>query len=190
MDIYGMVIFYLFQLFDFVMDWVCDFFNKEVVVDCFKLYEYLIGWVKVQVSMEEKCCCKGYLVMLELVLMKCKDVIGIWVVCNFIDDVYCLIDWIKVVDWCMVVEEKDYIENVKFNGYWFYYLILDVFIDFFNYMGYILSYYFVEIQLCMIVMDLWVLLEYEMKYKYYINDLEWIEKEFCCCVDQLVFCDV
>lgn len=190
MDIYGTTTPYLPQLLDFVMDRVRDLSNKEVAADRPKLYEHLIGRVKAQASMEEKCRRKGYPVTPESALTKCKDAIGIRVVCNFIDDVYRSIDRIKAADWCTVVEEKDYIENAKPNGYRSYHLTLDVPTDLPDYTGHAPSHYFVEIQLRTIAMDSWASLEHEMKYKHHVNDPERIEKELRRCADQLASCDV
>lgn len=101
-----------------------------------------------------------------------------------------LIGRVKAADWCTVVEEKDYIENAKPNGYRSYHLILDVPTDLPDYTGHAPSHYFVEIQLRTIAMDSWASLEHEMKYKHHVNDPERIEKELRRCADQLASCDV
>ena len=52
-----------------------------------KLYEHLITRVKTSESMAAKCQRKGYPVYTASALRKCRDGVGIRIVCNFIDDI-------------------------------------------------------------------------------------------------------
>lgn len=155
-----------------------------------KLYEHLIGRIKTPESMEEKCQRKGYPVSTESALRKCKDAVGIRIVCNFIDDIDRCLDLFHQVNWCSVVKEKDYIRNAKPNGYRSYHLILDVLTQAVDIDGNQPGHYYVEIQLRTIAMDSWASLEHEMKYKHNIAHPERISKELKRCADQLASCDV
>lgn len=155
-----------------------------------KIYEHLISRVKAPDSMVEKCQRKGYPVTTESALRRCKDAIGIRIVCNFIDDIYRCLDLLRAAGWCDIVKEKDYITNAKPNGYRSYHIILNVTTPYEDVDGHVPGHYFVEIQLRTISMDSWASLEHEMKYKHHIQDPERIGKELKRCADQLASCDV
>lgn len=190
MDIYGPATPYLPKILNQVMDQIRDLNNAVVAKEEPKLYEHLIGRVKAQASMEEKCHRKGFPVTPESALRRCKDAIGIRIVCTFIDDVYRTIRQLRQVTWATVVKEKDYINNAKPNGYRSYHLILDVTVDYPDLTGQLPGHYFVEIQLRTIAMDSWAALEHELKYKHNIADPARIGKELRRCADQLASCDV
>lgn len=155
-----------------------------------KLYEHLIGRVKTPASMVEKCHRKGYPVTVQSALRKCRDAVGIRLVCNFIDDISRCIKLLEEANWCSIVKEKDYIRNAKPNGYRSYHLILDVVEPYQDLDGNQPGHYFVEVQLRTIAMDSWASLEHELKYKHDIKNAERIGKELKRCADQLASCDV
>lgn len=190
MDIYGSYHDQLPLILDDIMDQLRSLNRQAVAHHQPKLYEHLIGRVKDPDSMAEKCERKGYPVTTESALRKCRDAIGIRLVCNFIDDVYRNVELIKQANWCTVVKEKDYIANSKPNGYRSYHLILDVTVPYVDIDGQQPGHYFVEIQLRTIAMDSWASLEHEMKYKHDIKNPERIGKELRRCADQLAACDV
>lgn len=155
-----------------------------------KLYEHLIGRVKTPDSMAEKCQRKNYPVTTESALTRCHDAIGLRMVCNFIDDIPRCLKELKRVDWCQVVNEKDYVTNAKPNGYRSYHVILKVTVPYRDYQGQQPGHFYVEIQLRTIAMDTWASLEHEMKYKHNIQNPELISRELKRCADQLASCDV
>lgn len=164
--------------------------QKEIKNNKNKLYEHLIGRIKTEDSMMDKCQRKGFSLSPKSALYECKDAIGIRIVCNFIDDVYRAIELLKQADWCTVVKEKDYITRSKPNGYRSYHLILKVATPYPAIDGSMAGSYFVEIQLRTIAMDSWASLEHEMKYKHNIENSAQIVKELKRCADQLASCDV
>lgn len=89
-----------------------------------------------------------------------------------------------------VVEEKDYILNVKPNGYRSYHMILEVITPFPDCDGNENGKYYIEIQLRTIAMDSWASLEHQMKYKKNITNHERITKELKRCADELASCDL
>lgn len=190
MEIYGVYGKYLPRVKEFVMNKIVEMNQTEILRKNEKLYEHLIGRVKTEDSMIEKCQRKGLSLNSKSSLTECKDAIGIRVVCNFIDDIYRVVNLLKQQDWCNVIKEKDYVSNSKQNGYRSYHLIVSVTTDFPGIEAPKNGRYFVEVQLRTIAMDSWASLEHEMKYKHNVKNAEQIGKELKRCADQLASCDV
>ena len=155
-----------------------------------RLFEHLIGRVKSEKSMEEKCQRKGLPLNEQSALRENRDSIGIRIVCNFIDDIYTCINLIEKMSDVEVVKKKDYITNAKKNGYRSYHLILLITTNDEDVDGNIPGKYYVEVQLRTIAMDTWASLEHEMKYKHNIKNPELISKELKRVADELASCDV
>ncbi len=155
-----------------------------------RLYEHLRGRVKSEASMEGKCKRKDLPLTPQSALRANRDSVGLRVVCNFIDDIYTCIDFIKQWDNVSVYQEKDYITNAKPNGYRSYHMILDVTVPDEDVDSNIPGHYFVEVQLRTIAMDTWASLEHEMKYKHQIKNPEMIGEELKRVADELASCDV
>lgn len=155
-----------------------------------RLYEHLSYRIKSDESMREKLARNGLEPTAHNALRSVTDAIGLRIVCLFIDDVYENISMIKSLPGCAVVQEKDYIQNSKPNGYRSYHMILDVTIDALDVDGSIPGHYYVEIQLRTIAMDTWAALEHELKYKKHISNPEMIAQELHRCANDLAACDV
>lgn len=155
-----------------------------------RLYEHLRGRVKREASMEGKCKRKDLPLTPQSALRANRDSVGLRVVCNFIDDIYTCIDFIKQWDNVNVYQEKDYITNAKTNGYRSYHMIFDVTVPDEDVDGNIPGHYFVEVQLRTIAMDTWASLEHDMKYKHQIKNPEMIGNELKRVADELASCDV
>lgn len=155
-----------------------------------RLYEHLIGRVKTEASMTEKCERKNLPLTVHSALKENKDSVGIRVVCNFIDDIYQWVDLIDSWENSSIVKKKDYITNVKPNGYRSYHLILDQELPQTDVDGNTPGHYYVEIQLRTIAMDTWASLEHEMKYKHEVKNAEMISQELKRVADELASCDV
>lgn len=140
--------------------------------------------------MAEKCERKGYPVNTESALRKCRDAVGVRIVCNFISDIDRCLDQLRQADWCQIIKEKDYITNAKPNGYRSYHVIINETVPYRDVDGNEPGHFYVEIQLRTIAMDSWASLEHEMKYKHNIADPERIGRELKRCADQLASCDV
>lgn len=142
--------------------------------------EHCLARIKSEESMREKCRHLGLPESQDSALRVIHDAIGIRIVCAFLDDVYRVAAYLKSFDDLEVYEEKDYIRNVKPNGYRSYHLILRV-----------PAGYFVEIQLRTISMDTWAALEHHMKYKKKLTtNLDLIGNELKRCADELASTDV
>ena len=88
------------------------------------------------------------------------------------------------------VKYKDYIKNVKPNGYRSYHLIVEITAPYEDILGNNPGKFFAEIQVRTIAMDSWASLEHQMKYKHDIKNPELIVKELKRCADELAACDV
>ena len=141
--------------------------------------EHLLGRIKSEESMREKCRRKGLPETPESALEKIHDAIGLRVVCAFLDDVYTIRDRLLALPRIRLVEERDYIRHVKPNGYRSFHMIIIV--DEKTY---------AEIQLRTISMDTWAALEHHLKYKKEIGrGTALISAELKRCADELASTD-
>ena len=104
---------------------------------------------------------------------KLNDLIGIRIVCLFLDDVYEVAQILKKQQDIKVIKEKDYIEKPKKNGYMSLHLIVDIPI-YFNEESETKR---VEIQIRTVAMDFWSVLEYQLMYKKNVSGAEKAAKE-------------
>ena len=140
--------------------------------------EHLKYRIKSDESMREKCRRKGLPETEDSALHQVQDAIGLRIVCTFLDDVYSVRDSIKSIEGIEVVREKDYIRNVKPNGYRSYHLIVKI------------QGYFAEIQIRTISMDTWAALEHHMRYKKKLGgNTALIFEELKRCADELAATD-
>jgi putative GTP pyrophosphokinase len=153
-------------------------------------YEHLIYRVKDVDSMEEKCVRKGLPVSARSALRDIYDAIGLRIVCRFIHDIYTNLEYIKSIPGCEIIREKDYIKNVKPNGYRSYHIIIKLEAPYEDIDGKNPGTFYAEIQLRTIAMDSWASLEHEMKYKKHIQHQELIVEELKRCADELAACDL
>ena len=188
----------IYSNYEKYLDMILDEFSKRVYKlndeykskTGYKLFEHFISRIKTNDSMIEKCKRKGFEVNTYSALKEIKDAIGVRIVCGFVDDIYTLVGLFKDMDNISVVEEKDYILNVKPNGYRSYHMILEVITPFPDCDGNENGIYYIEIQLRTIAMDSWASLEHQMKYKKNITNHERITKELKRCADELASCDL
>lgn len=190
MSIYGPYAEYLPKILDQVMARIKKIGRDYQEENKQKLYEHLEGRVKGEESMTQKCEKKGLPLTPESALLENRDSIGLRIVCNFIDDIYTCIDLLEKEPEFNIVKKKDYITNVKPNGYRSYHIIMEVTVPYPDVQGNTPGKYYVEIQLRTIAMDTWASLEHEMKYKHDIKNPERISKELKRVADELASCDV
>ena len=88
--------------------------------------------------------------------------------CQFVEDIYTLVDLIKARTDMTVIYEKDYITNFKDSGYRSYHVIINYPIN--SIAGY--KEIICEIQIRTLAMNFWATIEHSLKYKYehYIPD--------------------
>ena len=112
--------------------------------------------------------------------------LGMRIICNYIDDVYEVAEMLKSYKDLKVIKEKDYIKNPKPNGYRSYHIVFEHSLDL---AGEITPVY-VEIQIRTIAMDFWSNLEHQMKYKKNVKNQEFIMQELKRCADEIATTDI
>lgn len=165
-------------------------YNKEYKTNGIKIFEHISSRLKSENSIRDKCRRKGIPENEYSALYIIKDAIGIRVVSSFIDDVYTISNFVKTLDNCKIIEEKDYIKHAKQNGYRSYHMILAVEAPYEDVNGMIPGEFYIELQIRTIAMDTWASLEHQLKYKKNIANQEIIVDELKRVADELASCDI
>lgn len=137
-------------------------------------------------SMSEKLTKHGLAVNTENAVSKIYDAAGVRIVTSFLEDVETVAEFIRNVPGLRVVEEKDYINHPKCNGYRSYHMICEFLLD----IGAERKHVYAEIQIRTIAMDTWASVEHRMKYKKYVGDEKLIVAELKRCADELASVDL
>ena len=97
-----------------------------------------------------------------------EDIAGIRIMCQFVEDIYAIVDIIKQRTDMRIVNEKDYIKNSKNSGYRSYHVIIMYPINTVDGPRELQC----EIQIRTLAMNFWATIEHSLKYKYdhYIPD--------------------
>jgi ppGpp synthetase/RelA/SpoT-type nucleotidyltranferase len=178
-SIYGKYEEYLRQVCDDLRQKVEGYSSAEYSKSGTHISEHIDIRIKSDVSMREKCRKKGLEETAENALSAISDSIGMRIVCSFTDDIYKNISYIRSMEGCTVIKEKDYITHAKPNGYRSFHMIIIV--D-----GQI----YAEIQLRTISMDTWAALEHHLKYKKEVGgSAALISDELKRCADELASTD-
>jgi putative GTP pyrophosphokinase len=111
---------------------------------------------------------KGLPLELESVKDNIRDIAGIRVICNYIDDVYEVAELLSKQDDVEVLRVKDYIKNPKPNGYRSLHIIYTVPV-FLSDGPHVTP---VEVQFRTIAMDYWASLEHQLRYKNTLPDTD------------------
>ncbi len=117
--------------------------------------------VKSPESILEKMSRKGYEISFESLKKYIYDIAGIRVVCNYINDIYQIIDLLVKQKDLNVLLKKDYIVNPKESGYRSLHIVFSIEM----YLDDEVKYVPVEIQFRTLAMDMWASLEHELRYK-------------------------
>lgn len=148
--------------------------------------EHCKGRIKSAESMMEKLSKKGLPVTAEAALTEVYDAVGIRIVCQFVDDVYQMVDILKRQEDIEIIKEKDYIANPKENGYRSYHLIVSIPVH----LPDCTRNLYAEIQLRTIAMDCWAALEHELRYKKTVANPELLAEELKRCSDEMASTDL
>lgn len=147
--------------------------------------EHIKCRVKGSESLREKLRKKGLDETPESGLKNLSDLVGARVITHFVGDIYTVLDLIEKNPNWRVTQVKDYIANMKPNGYRSLHVILTVP---FNTGG--IDNINVEIQLRTIAMDCWASLEHQLKYKKNIRNTALIVDELKRCADEMASTDL
>lgn len=139
--------------------------------------EHMKSRLKTEKSIIDKLNKKGYEVTTKNMISHVHDIIGIRIVCSFLEDVYDIVDIIKNSKQFKIKEEKDYIKNPKSTGYMSYHLIVLVPI----YLNETVEHVEAEIQIRTSAMDFWASIDHKVQYKFPSEIPEEVKKEMYNC---------
>ena len=117
--------------------------------------------IKTPESIIEKMIRREYEMDFEILKKNIYDIAGIRVVCNYINDIYQIIELLAKHNDISIRLVKDYIEKPKASGYRSVHVICDIDV----YVVGAVRTVPVEIQFRTIAMDMWASLEHELRYK-------------------------
>lgn len=122
--------------------------------------EFVTGRIKRVSSILEKA--KRLNVPMEMLEQGIEDIAGIRIMCQFVEDIYRVVDIIRAREDMRVVYEKDYITHQKESGYRSYHVIIDYPVQMADGLKPVLA----EIQVRTLAMNFWATIEHSLNYKY------------------------
>ena len=134
-----------------------DEYNKR---DEYSPIEQVQGRVKSISSIIDKSHKKN--VPLERIEPEIDDIAGIRIICQFVEDIYTVVEMIRNRKDMRVKEEKDYINHMKKSGYRSYHIIVYYTVE--TLKGH--KEVQVEIQIRTLAMNFWSTIEHSLQYKY------------------------
>ena len=122
--------------------------------------EFGVGRVKTVDSIKEKMIRR--VIAPEVIENDMQDIAGIRIMCQFVDDIYRVVDLIHERQDMQVVEERDYIQNAKPSGYRSYHMVIEYSVFLPDGPKKIIA----EIQIRTLAMNFWATVEHTLNYKY------------------------
>jgi putative GTP pyrophosphokinase len=125
--------------------------------------EQVTGRVKSIASILEKAQKKN--ISLENFERSIEDIAGLRIICQFVDDIYKVVELIRNRTDMQIISEKDYITNKKTSGYRSYHMIVTYCVETLYGPKGIRA----EIQIRTLAMNFWATIEHSLQYKYKQN---------------------
>lgn len=125
--------------------------------------EQVLGRVKSISSIIEKAQKKN--IEMDKIQESLEDIAGIRLICQFIDDIYTVVELIRNRKDMTIKSEKDYITHKKASGYRSYHIIVLYSVETISGTKTIP----VEIQIRTLAMNFWAIIEHSLQYKYLGN---------------------
>ncbi|MFE7063498.1 GTP pyrophosphokinase family protein [Sutcliffiella sp. NPDC057660] len=122
--------------------------------------EFVTGRVKPIASILDKATRKGF--SLEKLEEEMQDIAGVRMMCQFVDDIYRVVELLRIRNDFEIVEERDYISTKKSSGYRSYHVVIRYPVQTIDGEKKIL----VEIQIRTLAMNFWATIEHSLNYKY------------------------
>ena len=145
--------------------------------------ELVEGRVKKISSILEKAQKKN--ISIEEIEENIKDIAGIRIICQFVEDIVSVVEIIRNRDDMKVLEERDYVTHSKESGYRSYHLI----IEYELYMIDVPKKIKVEIQIRTLAMNFWGIIEHSLQYKYRGQMPEHISTRLLAAADAILMLD-
>lgn len=122
--------------------------------------EFVTGRVKPVDSILAKSSLRK--IPLERLEEEMSDIAGLRIMCQFVDDIYHVVQLLRNRKDMQIIIERDYIENKKESGYRSYHLIVEYPVQLLEGEKKILA----EIQIRTLSMNFWATIEHSLNYKY------------------------
>jgi putative GTP pyrophosphokinase len=122
--------------------------------------EFVTGRVKPVASIKEKMVRRQ--VLEDRIEQDMQDMAGVRVMCQFVEDIYTIVDLIRKRTDMTIIEERDYVENEKPSGYRSYHIVVAYPVQMMNGQKTILA----EIQVRTLEMNFWATIEHALNYKF------------------------
>lgn len=122
--------------------------------------EFVTGRVKPVASIKEKMVRRQ--IREERLADDMEDIAGIRIMCQFVEDIYTVVDIIGKRSDMQIIEERDYIANQKPSGYRSYHIVVRYPVQLLDEQTNIK----VEIQIRTLAMNFWATIEHSLQYKY------------------------
>ncbi len=145
--------------------------------------EQVDGRVKTISSLLEKVQKKH--ISLDDIETEIDDIAGIRIICQFIEDIYKVVELIRKRTDMKIVEEQDYVKNTKKSGYRSFHMVIKYRVETLHGPKDI----FAEIQIRTLAMNFWATVEHSLQYKYKRNMPENLRTRLLRASDAIVMLD-
>ncbi|WP_353990205.1 GTP pyrophosphokinase family protein [Pediococcus argentinicus] len=122
--------------------------------------EFVTGRVKPVSSIKEKMVRRE--VLEDRIEQDMQDIAGVRVMCQFVEDIYEVVDLLRKRTDMTIIEERDYVENEKPSGYRSYHIVVEYPIQMMQGEKKILA----EVQVRTMEMNFWATIEHTLNYKF------------------------
>ncbi len=122
--------------------------------------EFVTGRVKPVDSIKEKMVRRH--VQEDRLEQDMQDIAGLRIMCQFVEDIYRVVDLLRQRSDITILEERDYISNAKPSGYRSYHIVIQYPVQLVTGEKKILA----EIQVRTLAMNFWATIEHSLNYKY------------------------
>ena len=122
--------------------------------------EFVTGRVKPVESIKEKMVRRH--VQADRLEQDMQDIAGLRIMCQFVEDIYQVVDLLRQRSDMTILEERDYISNVKPSGYRSYHIVIEYPVQLISGEKRIVA----EIQVRTLAMNFWATIEHSLNYKY------------------------
>ncbi len=130
--------------------------------------EFVTGRVKPVDSIKEKMVRRH--IEQDRLEQDMQDIAGLRIMCQFVEDIYQVVDLLRQRSDMTILEERDYITNAKPSGYRSYHIVVEYPVQLVSGEKKLLT----EIQVRTLSMNFWATIEHSLNYKYqgdFPNDL-------------------
>lgn len=122
--------------------------------------EFVTGRVKPVDSIKEKMVRRH--VSEDRLEKDMQDIAGVRIMCQFVEDIYAVVDLLRQRTDMQILEERDYVTNAKPSGYRSYHIVIEYPLQLVTGEKKILA----EIQVRTLAMNFWATVEHSLNYKY------------------------